>query len=111
MRPPANTAVQSKSDAQAVSFTPIGPALGLSARGRGALSPPSSCGCRLSRSLLPIHATRRVARALAAELGAELEEIRCPKYRPGFFGFWQAGYASWRSKIPEIVPPMHDPTH
>jgi flavodoxin len=42
--------------------------------------------------------TRRVAQALAAELGAGLEEIRCPKYR---FGFWQAGYASWRSKIPE----------
>ena len=51
--------------------------------------------------------TRRVAQALAEELGAELEEIRCPKYRPGFFGFWQAGYASWRSKIPEIGPPEH----
>jgi hypothetical protein len=53
--------------------------------------------------------TRRVAQALAAELGADLEEIRCPKYRGGFFGFWRAGYASWRSKIPEIVPPTHDP--
>jgi flavodoxin len=31
--------------------------------------------------------TRRVAQALAAELGADLEEIRCSRYRPGFFGF------------------------
>jgi hypothetical protein len=53
--------------------------------------------------------TRRVAQALAAELGAEVEEIHCSKYRPGFFGFWQAGYASWRSRIPEIGPPAHDP--
>ncbi len=55
--------------------------------------------------------TRRVAQALAAALEAELEEIRCPKYRSGFFGFWRAGYASWRSKIPEIAPPQHDPSH
>ena len=54
--------------------------------------------------------TRRVAQALAAELGAELEEIRCPVYRPGFFGFWQAGYASWKGKIPEIWPPEHKPS-
>ena len=54
--------------------------------------------------------TRRVAQALAAQLGAELEEIRCPKYRSGFFGFWLAGYASWRSKIPEIGPPEHEPS-
>jgi flavodoxin len=54
--------------------------------------------------------TRRVAEALAAELGAEVEEIRCRKYRPGFFGFWRAGYASWKSKIPEIEPPKHKPS-
>jgi len=55
-------------------------------------------------------ATRRVAQALAAELGAEVEEMRCPKYRPGFLGFWQAGYASWRGWIPEIAPPTHNPS-
>ena len=54
--------------------------------------------------------TRRVAQALAAELGAQVEEIRCPNYRPGFFGFWQAGYASWRSRIPEIGPRAHNPS-
>jgi hypothetical protein len=51
--------------------------------------------------------TRRVAQALAVELGAHLEEIRCPRYRPGFFGFWRAGYASWKNKIPEIAPSTH----
>ena len=55
--------------------------------------------------------TRRVAQALAAALGAEMEEIRCPKDRPGFFGFWRAGHASWRSKIPEIARPERDPSH
>jgi hypothetical protein len=54
--------------------------------------------------------TRRVAQALAAELAAELEEIRCPKYRRGFFGSWRAGYASRRGKIPEIGPPEHKPS-
>ena len=54
--------------------------------------------------------TRSVADALAVELGADLEEIRCAKYRRGFFGFWQAGYASWRGKIPEIGPSEHDPS-
>jgi len=53
--------------------------------------------------------TRRVAQALAAELGADIEEIRCPRYRRGFFGFWRAAHASWKSKIPEIAPCKHDP--
>jgi hypothetical protein len=32
--------------------------------------------------------TRRGAQALATELGSDLEEIRCSRYRPGRFGFW-----------------------
>jgi hypothetical protein len=36
-------------------------------------------------------------------LSADLEEIRCSRYRPGFFGFWRAGYASWKNTIPEIA--------
>jgi len=54
--------------------------------------------------------TGRVARALAAELGADLEKIQCPSYRPGIFGFWRAGYASWRNKIPEISPSKFIPS-
>ncbi|HET8997147.1 MAG TPA: hypothetical protein VFN42_10820, partial [Acetobacteraceae bacterium] len=51
--------------------------------------------------------TRRVAQALAAELGADIEQIDCPRFRAGFLGFWRAGYASWRNRIPEIAPPAH----
>jgi hypothetical protein len=47
--------------------------------------------------------TRRVAQALAAELDADVEEIRCPRYRRGFFGFWRAAHASWKCKIPEVA--------
>jgi hypothetical protein len=49
--------------------------------------------------------TRRVAQAVAAERGADVEEIRCPIYRRGFFGFWPDGYASWSSEIPETLSP------
>jgi Flavodoxin len=52
--------------------------------------------------------TRRVAQTLAAELGADIEEIHCRKYGPGFFGFLQACYASWRNNIPEIEPPVRN---
>ena len=51
--------------------------------------------------------TRRVAEALATTLGADLEEIRCPRYRRGFFGFFHAGYASWQNRIPDILPMKH----
>lgn len=54
--------------------------------------------------------TARVARSLAAEMGADLEEIQCPGYRPGFFGFWQAGYASWKNRAPEISPARFRPS-
>lgn len=54
--------------------------------------------------------TRRVAQALAAELGGELEEIRCPRYRPGLLGSLRAGHDSWRSLIPEIESPANDPS-
>jgi len=53
--------------------------------------------------------TGRVARALADALGAELEEIRCPRYRPGLLGSLRAGHDSWRNRIPEIEAPAHDP--
>ena len=48
--------------------------------------------------------TRRVAQALATSLDADLEEIQCSSYRPGFRGFWRAGMASWRSRLPEVGP-------
>jgi hypothetical protein len=46
--------------------------------------------------------TRRVATALAQELGADLQEIGCDRYRPGLFGFLRAAYDSWRGNLPPI---------
>ncbi|HLY58864.1 MAG TPA: flavodoxin [Stellaceae bacterium] len=54
--------------------------------------------------------TRKVAQAVAVQLGADLEEISCPSYRRGFFGFWRAGHASWKGKIPEIGASAHAPS-
>jgi hypothetical protein len=48
--------------------------------------------------------TRTVATAVAKELGADLEEIRCERYRPGFFGSLRAAYDSWAGKLPPIEP-------
>jgi flavodoxin len=38
--------------------------------------------------------TRTVAGALAWDLSADLEEIRCARYHPRFSGFIKAGYDS-----------------
>lgn len=50
--------------------------------------------------------TRKVARALAGMLGADLAEVRCDLYRPGFLGYVRAAYGSIRGELPAIeVPP------
>jgi flavodoxin len=46
--------------------------------------------------------TRKVAEALAKELGADCAEIRCAKYRPGIWGAIKAGYDGWRGRLPAI---------
>jgi flavodoxin len=51
--------------------------------------------------------TRTVATALAGELGADIEEIHCKRYAPGFSGFLRAGYDSWRGNLPAIEPLSH----
>lgn len=53
--------------------------------------------------------TARVARALAAVLGADLEEIQCATYHPGFLGFWHAGLASMVNMTPAISAPKFNP--
>ena len=51
--------------------------------------------------------TRPVAASLAQDLGADVEEIRCPRYRRGFRGFVRAAYDSWADRLPPIEPLQH----
>ena len=53
--------------------------------------------------------TRRVAEALAKELGADLAEIRCERYRMGPLGFIKAAYDSWADRLPAIAAPQNPP--
>lgn len=48
--------------------------------------------------------SRAVATELAKELGADIEEIRCARYSPGFRGYLRAAGDSWRGKLPSIEP-------
>jgi hypothetical protein len=48
--------------------------------------------------------TRQVATALAGEFGADVEEIRCTRYRKGPVGFIKAAYDSWADRMPDIAP-------
>ena len=55
--------------------------------------------------------SRAVAAALAKELGADLEDIRCDRYTRGFWGFSRATYDSLAGRLPDIEPSRRDPTH
>lgn len=50
---------------------------------------------------------RTVAETLAKELPADLEEIRCARYRRGFSSLIRAGYDSWAGRLPPIEQPTH----
>lgn len=54
--------------------------------------------------------TRTVALALAEQLGADVEELRCTRYTKGFWGFLRAGGDSWRDRLPSIEPLSRDPS-
>ena len=47
---------------------------------------------------------RAVATALAQELGADIEEIRCTRYAPRLSGVVRAIYDTWRGNLPPIEP-------
>lgn len=54
--------------------------------------------------------TRTLAKALAAELKADADEIQCERYRPGGLRYLRAGYDSVRGNLPPIGMPTKDPS-
>jgi len=54
--------------------------------------------------------TRTLANALAAELTADVDEIRCERYRPGGLRYLRAGYDSVRGNLPPIELPAKNPS-
>lgn len=54
--------------------------------------------------------TRTVAKALARDLTADIEELRCSRYSPGGAGFLRAAYDSWKGNLPPIEPLAHVPS-
>ena len=54
--------------------------------------------------------TRTVSTALAKQLGADIEEISCPRYTGGFWGFLKAAGDSWKGRLPAIRPLLLDPS-
>lgn len=54
-------------------------------------------------------ATAKVAKAIAAELAADVEEIREAKPRAGVFGFIRSAIEASRRKTPVILQAVRDP--
>jgi hypothetical protein len=53
---------------------------------------------------------RTVAEALAQELAADSEEIRCARYRPGFWVYLKGSYDSATGRLPRISNPERAPS-
>jgi flavodoxin len=54
--------------------------------------------------------TRAVAQALAQELAADSEEIRCTRYRPGLWVYVKGSYDSAVGQLPAIEAPEKAPS-
>ncbi len=53
--------------------------------------------------------TATLAKALAEQLGADLEPIREARSRSGWLEFWRSGRESWLGILPQVEPQQHDP--
>lgn len=53
--------------------------------------------------------TRRVARAIAAELHSDLEELADPMERQGTWGFWRCAFEAWFGRTVRLHALAHDP--
>jgi Flavodoxin len=53
--------------------------------------------------------TRTVAKVLARDLAADTEELHCPRYASGVWGYMRAGYDSWKGNLPPIEKLTHTP--
>lgn len=49
--------------------------------------------------------TEKVAKALKAELGADIMEIKCTRYKGGWFRYLLAGYDSVTGRLPPVEVP------
>lgn len=54
--------------------------------------------------------TGQIAGQLAAALGADVERIREPRDRTGFFGYWRSGREGWLGRTTTIEPASKRPS-
>ena len=53
--------------------------------------------------------TRQVAKEIAQQCGADLEEIREPDAREGAWGYWRSGWQVLTRAEPPVLPMARDP--
>ncbi len=55
--------------------------------------------------------TRELAQAIAKDLSADVEEIKCARYKARFVDFLRAGFDSWANRLPPLEAPQRTPSN